>query len=831
MHGISNILERLSTRAKNALVSGQKLAESANHDEIGTEHLLYGIVREKNSFAAEVVLKRKFSAEQIREAVLQLNPTRLEPQLRPQLSEEMQQTLERAAMAASRYNYQFIGTEHLLYGIIELDTVASRLLSSLGTPRETLQSALKEVFENFSRIPELVQTEDDLDELPIPEDGPNLLPASSKTPSLDYFTLDLTAKAKAGKIDPVIGRNAEIERLTNILSRRTKSNPLLLGEPGVGKTAIVEGLARAITTHNVPDFLLDKKILSLDLALVVAGSMFRGEFENRLKHIIDEARSNPNVVLFIDELHAVIGAGATTGSLDAANILKPALARGEITVIGATTLADYKRYIETDPALERRFQPIIIEEPTATEALEILRGLRPHFERHHNVTIDDEALHTAVQLSQRYLTDRFLPDKAIDIIDEAAASLRKSRETSGSRREIREFEESIAELERQKTETVLRQDFRKALKIKLEQDRFKTQIAEINQKLEATLPIPPTRLTADHILATVSLLSKIPLSQLAASEIKKLQRLEVDLKNFIVGQDEVLSVIAQTIRRARTGIASPLRPSGSFLFLGPSGVGKTETAKSLARLLFGSERNLIRIDMSEFMERHNVARLIGAPAGYVGFQEGGKLTETVRRNPYSVVLFDEIEKAHPDVHNLLLQILEEGELTDATGKKINFRNTIVILTSNLGGAEFSKQRLGFAASQDEELSDANTSVLSTVREKLAPELVNRIDTVAVFRPLDAAAIKKIVALELSRLSERLFNEHKLRFVPDERLVDFLHKHAFEPGIGARKVRAAIRTHVENPLSEQLLRTSGIKHQEVNLKPPKSKLKPVEVTFR
>src|SRR6185436_10504280 len=538
-------------------------------------------------------------------------------------------------------------------------------------------------------FPDLLNV-DEQGELPIAE-------KNSKTPALDYFTTDLSKKAMKGKIDPVIGRKNEIERLISILNRRTKNNPVLIGEPGVGKTAIVEGLALAIAKQEVPDTLIDKKILTLDMALVVAGSMFRGEFEQRLKQVIDEVKDNANIILFIDELHTIVGAGATTGSLDAANILKPALARGEIRVVGATTLAEYKKHIEHDAALERRFQPILVEEPSNEESIEILTGLRENYEKHHNVVITDDAIKAAVELSSRYLTDRYLPDKALDLIDETSAATKTLNTKTRNVRVVKKIEGELKRLEEEKTKAVMLQDFTTALHLKSQEDKLKKQRQEYQKTLVRKGSSTVMQITSEDIGRTVSNITKIPLTKLLKSESKKLIGLEKILQARIVGQDEATKLISSAIRRSRAGITSPKRPIASFLFLGPTGVGKTETAKVLAEEVFENKDALIRVDMSEFMERHNVARLIGAPAGYVGYEEGGRLTEVIRKKPYAVILFDEIEKAHPDVFNLLLQIFEEGELTDASGKRVNFRNTVIIMTSNIGMSDLTRAgaSLGF----------------------------------------------------------------------------------------------------------------------------------------
>lgn len=808
MNHFSYILERLSSRAKNALVTSQRLSEELNHDHIGSEHLLYGIVQEISSFASEILLKSKVTPDTVRTEIVRLNQFRQLPlEGQPKLSNNLREIIEKAAIIATRYQYQFIGTEHFLYGITEMENDEARtILLSLKVSITELRKNLLSIFENVSRFPDLLNT----DEPQATEDRP------AKTPALDYFTSDLSKKAKQGKIDPVIGRKSEIERLVSILNRRTKNNPVLIGEPGVGKTAIVEGLALAIAKHEVPDTLLGKKILTLDMALIVAGSMFRGEFEQRLKQVIDEVKDNSNIILFIDELHTIVGAGATTGSLDAANILKPALARGEIRVIGATTLAEYKKHIEHDAALERRFQPILVEEPSMEESVKILEGVRSNYEKHHGVIISDDAIKAAVELSSRYIADRFLPDKALDLVDETAAYIKTVNAKTRNIRVVKKIEIELRKLEEEKTKAVMLQDFTTALHLKSQEDKLKKQKAEY-QKIMVKKPGGAVEITSEDITRTVSNITKIPLIKLIKSETKKLVNLEKTLQARIVGQEEAVKTIASAIRRSRAGITSPKRPIASFLFLGPTGVGKTETAKVLALEVFESKDALIRVDMSEFMERHNVARLIGAPAGYVGYEEGGRLTEEVRKKPYAVILFDEIEKAHPDVFNILLQILEEGELTDAAGKRINFRNTLIIMTSNIGVSDLTRQAGAFGFSLERtggnvdarvkaeaEYDQIKEKVLDSLKQSMRPELINRIDKLVVFRPLSMEEIKKIVSLELGYLAEHILKQQKITINFDRDLIRFLSDKSYDPAQGARLIRRKIQELIEDPLAEKMI---------------------------
>ncbi len=816
MDNFSFILERLSSRAKNALIAAQMASEELHHDHIGTEHLLFGIVAEKSSFAAEILIKAKISPDIVKAELILVNKNRETTTWKPILSENLKHAIERSAIVASQYGYQFIGTEHFLYGLLTTQSNKSKvILSKLGIDIGELEHNLVAVFENISKFPEM------------PGDSPmgagagphehqhpgQVGPEGRKGSVLEYYTTDLTKKAATGSIDPVIGRKKEIERLTSILGRRTKNNPVLIGEAGVGKTAIVEGLALAIANREVPDILLDKKILSLDLALVVAGSMFRGEFENRLKQIIDEVKADPNLILFIDELHTMVGAGATTGSLDAANILKPALARGEVRTIGATTLSEYKKYIEHDAALERRFQSILVEEPSKEESIAILKGLRPNYEQHHHVTITDEAITAAVELSDRYIQDHFLPDKAVDLVDETAAALRSIHSNSKIAKNRKKVENELSALEEEKTKAVLSQDFTTALHLRSQEEKLMHQkkLLETQEKNETE---PLYSITAEDIAATVSLMTKIPLKKLAQTEIGKLSNLEKTLKTRIVGQDEAIVEIARTIRRSRAGLADPKRPIGSFMFLGPTGVGKTETAKMIAQEVFEDPDALIRVDMSEFMERHNTSRLIGAPAGYVGYEDGGRLTEAVRRKPYSVILFDEIEKAHPDVFNILLQVLEDGQLTDAQGKRVNFANTVIIMTSNLGMRELNAQakKIGFAdrdqqedekAKLETEYERIKVGLMEQLKKDLRPEFLNRIDKVLIFRPLGMQHLKKITAINFGDVQKRLAQQNiVLKATPA--LIKFIAEKSFDPLQGARYIRKNIQDLVSDPIAEKII---------------------------
>ncbi len=799
----------------------QLVSEELKHDHIGTEHLLYGVVSEKSSFAAEILTRTKLTPEIIKQELILVNSNNTVASWKPVLSENLKSVIERSAIIASQFGYQFIGTEHFLYGLLTVpQNKAKVILAKLGIDIKDLEQNLMNVFENISKFPDMPQGEMGHEhpfEGPMPQQpgAPGMKADNKKGGLLEYFTTDLTKKAASGLIDPVVGRRREIERMVSILNRRTKNNPILIGEAGVGKTAIVEGLALAISKKEVPDSLLDKKILSLDLALIVAGSMFRGEFENRLKQIIDEVKNDKNIILFIDELHTMVGAGATTGSLDAANILKPALARGELRAIGATTLKEYKEHIEKDAALERRFQPIVVEEPTLEETLEILRGLKPNYEKHHNVTITEEAMRSAVDLSARYIQDRFLPDKAVDLIDETAAFLRTISSSSKLLRATKKLESELAALEEEKTKAVLGQDFTTALHLRTQEEKLLKQKEQLSRGLMSEQKIPGHVISSEDIAHTVSMMTKIPLQRLAKTEIGKLTNLEKTLQAKIVGQNEAVEEISRAIRRSRAGITDPKRPLGSFIFLGPTGVGKTETAKVLAREVYEDEDALIRVDMSEFMERHNVSRLVGAPAGYVGYGEGGRLTEAVRRKPYSVVLFDEIEKANPDVFNIFLQILEDGQLTDAEGKKVSFRNTVIIMTSNLGMRELTNQaaKIGFADKIDEkkdqkeklerEYERIKDSVLEEMKKDFRPEFLNRVDKIIVFRPLGFEQLLEITKLQITELQKRLLEQNvQLKLSPA--VVKHIAEKSFDPAQGARFVRKNLQMLLEDPLAEKII---------------------------
>ncbi len=787
-------MERFTQRARRVLSLAHQEAERMRHSQIGSEHLLLGLVREEGGVAGRVLRELGLEPQRVQEIVARLVGPGDYTGGQIDLAPETQAVLRYALEEATRLGHQYIGTEHLLLGLLRMpDSTAMRVLHRLGiTPDQIRRQTRRVLHETGSMTPTR------------PESGRRGKKEQKKASLLEQLATDLTALAEAGELDPVIGRETEIERVIQILARRTKNNPALIGEPGVGKTAIVEGLAQRIVEGNVPAPLLGKRVLQLDVGSLVAGTMYRGQFEERLKRVIDELKAS-EAILFIDEFHMLVGAGAAGSAVDAANILKPALSRGELQVIGATTLDEYRKYIESDSALERRFQPVMVDEPSVEETVEILKGVRPVYEEHHHLSISDEALESAARLSARYVSDRFLPDKAIDLVDEAASRVRmyKSPTAQQSRSlidELRRLRENLAlALENnQSEEAYALQEKIRAVEAELEQLRVGWD--------RATSPT----VTSEDIAEVVSMWTGVPVTQLANEESERLLHMEEELKQQIVGQDEAIESIAKAVRRARAGLKDPHRPIGSFLFLGPTGVGKTELTKALARFMFGSEDALIHLDMSEFMERHTTSRLVGAPPGYVGYEEAGQLTEAIRRRPYAIVVFDEIEKAHPEVHNMLLQIMEEGHLTDAKGRKVDFRNSIVIMTSNVGADMIKRQTsLGFRLQRDQALEERlsyqemRKKLLESLKRVFRPEFINRVDAVIVFRSLSKEDILKIVSLELGKVRSRLAEQgHTLEATPAalERLADL----GYDPEMGARPLRRVIQQKVEDPISEALL---------------------------
>lgn len=785
--------------ASYALKKAYDAAKKLSASSIGTEHLLIGLASGKGT-AARILDNNGLVTDRLL-AIVE-TATRVEGTVavkdKGNYTPRAIKVLDRAAAEAQKFKSKEIGTEHIIIAMIkEYDCIAVRILNTLGI---NVQKVFIDTL--LSMGAELSEARNEY--LAIKGKGGNK--NKSATPMLDQYSRDLTAYALEGRLDPVVGRNQEIQSVIQILSRRTKNNPCLIGEPGVGKTAIAEELARRIVRGDVPENLQDTRLLTLDLSAMVAGSKYRGEFEERIKRAIAEVKASGKIMLFIDEIHTIIGAGGAEGAIDASNILKPSLARGEIQLIGATTIDEYRKYIEKDAALERRFQPVTVEEPTEAESIAILKGLRSRFEEHHGVVIEDEALVAAVKLSERYVNDRFLPDKAIDAMDEAAARLRVGLLTSNQ--EVRKLEEECKELEEQKEAALKNEEYELASDIKNKQDKLKQKIARLNKKRrKKDNEQEQVTVTEEHIADIISAWTKIPVKRLQQTETEKLINLESILKKRVVGQDEAVTAVAKAVRRGRVGLKDPNRPIGSFLFLGPTGVGKTELSKTLAEAVFGRENNLIRVDMSEYMEKHSVSKMIGSPPGYVGYEEGGQLSERVRRNPYSVLLFDEIEKAHPDVFNILLQVLEDGHITDAQGRKVSFKDTIIIMTSNAGaGRIMSPKHLGFSTTTDAEVDykKMRAGVMEEVKRLFKPEFINRIDEIIVFRALLKEDIKEIVRIMFDNFAKRAKEQMQLELVGTDRLFDHIAEKGFDKDYGARPVRRAIQTEIEDALADRIL---------------------------
>lgn len=783
---------RFTEKAEKAVSFSQESAMTLGHNYVGTEHLLLGLIKEGSGVAAKVLLNQGITEEKVLKEIEELIGRGESTGEQPLgFTPRTKRVLELSFREARRMGHNYIGTEHLLVGILkEGESVAVRILMDLGVEPQKLYS---EVLKMFS------------EEAPGTTGVPKNNSASSNTPTLNQFGRDLTDMAREAKFDPVIGRDKEIERVIQILSRRTKNNPCLIGEPGVGKTAIAEGLAQKIVEGNIPEMLKDKRVVTLDLSSMVAGAKYRGEFEERLKKALEEIKKAGNVILFIDEMHTIIGAGAAEGAIDASNILKPSLARGEIQVIGATTLDEYRKHVEKDAALERRFQPITVGEPTKEEAIEILKGVRDKYEAHHRVKITDDALVAAVKLSDRYITDRFLPDKAIDLIDEAASRVRLKSFTAPP--DLKQLEEQVEKLRKEKEDSIVCQEFEKAARIRDEEQRLKNELEKAKNDWQQKNQTTTDTVTEEEVAGIVADWTGIPVKRLAEEETERLMKMEETLHNRVIGQEEAVKAISKAIRRGRVGLKDPKRPVGSFIFLGPTGVGKTELSKALAEALFGDENAITRIDMSEYMEKHSVSRLVGSPPGYVGYEEGGQLTEKVRRKPYSVVLFDEIEKAHPDVFNILLQILEDGRLTDSQGRVVDFRNTVIIMTSNVGARLITEpKRLGFSSGNNEKAKTYNemkNNVMGELKNTFRPEFLNRVDEIIVFHPLEEEHLKSIVGLMIESLAKRLKDSAiSLEVTEDAKLL--LAKKGFDQVYGARPLRRAIQSLVEDKLAEEML---------------------------
>lgn len=788
---------RFTKKAQEALNHAAETAAMLGHGYIGSEHLLLGLIKAEGSLASSILIDNDVTDEKITNLVYQLiapdsNISVKEP---AGYTPRVRRILENASKEAIRFKSELIGTEHILISIIkETESVAARLLNTIGVSIKKMYvdilvamgedtNAYKEDFQNGK-----VRNKD-----------------RRTTQTLNQYSRDLTQLAREGKLDPVIGREEEIKRVIQILSRRTKNNPCLIGEPGVGKTAIAEGLAAKIVEGSVPDNIKNKRLLTLDLSGMVAGSKYRGEFEERIKRVINEVKNDGNVLLFLDELHTIIGAGGAEGAIDASNILKPSLARGEIQLIGATTIEEYRKYIEKDAALERRFQSVKVEEPGIEETVGILKGLRSRYEQHHQVTITDDAIKAAVKLSERYINDRFLPDKAIDLIDEAASKARLKSYTMPD--EITKIEEQLNKLENEKEEAVKSEAFEEAGEIKKKQARKKARLEKLKQKWEDDKNSSNIIVGEDEVADVVSAWTRIPVQRIAQAETERLIKLEETLHNRVIGQDEAVTAIAKAIRRGRVGLKDPNRPIGSFLFLGPTGVGKTELSKALADAMFGTESALIRVDMSEFMEKHTVSKLIGSPPGYVGYDEGGQLSEKVRRNPYSVILFDEVEKAHPDVFNVLLQVLDDGHITDSTGRVVDFKNTVIIMTSNAGAENIvAPKTLGFATATDEKQNHENmkSKVMDEVKRIFKPEFINRIDEIIVFHMLNKEQIAKIVDIMINTVNKRTLEQMKISIELDDEAKKYIVEKGYDEKYGARPLRRTIQNEIEDNIAEKIL---------------------------
>ena len=786
--------EKFSERARRVLSLAQEEAQRFNHNYIGTEHVLLGLVRETDGIAAKVLANLGVELNKVRSAVEFIigrgeRSTPGEIGLTPRAKK----VIELAVDEARRLNHHHIGTEHLLIGLMrEGEGVAAGVLESLGVNLDKVRG-------EASRI--LTQT------VQQGQSGSSSK-SSTSTPTLDQLGIDLTSAARSGKLDPTVGREQEIQRVTQILSRRTKNNPVLIGEPGVGKTAIVEALAQRIASNDVPSTLQGKRLVTLDMGALVAGTKYRGEFEERLKKVVEEIRGSGNCLLFIDEIHTMVGAGAAEGAVDAANILKPSLARGELQTIGATTLDDYRKYVERDPALERRFQPVRVEEPTVEETIEILRGIKSRYEEHHELDISDDALRSAAHLASRFIADRFLPDKAIDLIDEAASRVRIN--TSTAPISIKEASKMLQSVQKEKDEAITSRQYEYAAELRDREASLQDKLGSLEKDWEKEVGDEKPVVNEEHISEVVSMWTGIPVTRLVATETERLVHMEEELHEKVIGQEEAISLVSKAVRRARAGLKNPKRPSGIFLSLGPTGVGKTYLVQKLAEFMFGSEDSMIRIDMSEFMERHAVSRLVGAPPGYIGYDEGGQLTEAVRRKSYCVILLDEIEKAHPDVFNILLQIFDDGHLTDAKGRKVDFRNTIIVMTSNIGSDLIRHDRsIGFAARSETAQNEKDTyermktNVTDEVKKFFRPEFLNRIDATVVFHALTREHMNQIVELMLSEVASNLIEKGVDLDVTDE-AKDWLAEHGYDPQFGARPLRRVIQDSVEDRLSDSIL---------------------------
>ena len=800
------MIYKFTNKAKKVIEISNDISVELGHNYIGTEHLLYGLVKEGTGIAAKVLNNKGITEEKIKVKIEEILGVGRPIKETLGFTPRTKRVIENAFLEAKRIGYNYIGTEHLLLAILkEEDCVGVRIIMELNV----------EIAKIYNEIAKVINEEELDKEMPrdIAKSKEN---NSVMPPALKQFGEDITLQAEEGKFDNIIGREKEIERIIQILSRRTKNNPCLVGEPGVGKTAIIEGLAEKIVIGEVPENLEAKRIISIDISGMVAGAKYRGDFEERIKKALNEVKKAENLILFIDEIHTIVGAGAAEGAIDAANILKPLLARGDIQLIGATTIEEYRKYIEKDSALERRFSPVKVGEPSEKEAIEILKGIRDKYEAHHNVKITDEAITTAVTMSVRYITDRFLPDKAIDLIDESASQVRMKIFKEPD--EIKELEEEINIISKEKEEAIYNQEFEKAAELRDNEIKIKSKLEQEVNTWKETKSKDIIEIGEENIAEIISKWTGIPAQKLTEDENKKLRHLEEKLHERVVGQDEAVQAVAKAIRRGRVGLKDPQRPIGSFLFLGPTGVGKTELSKALSEILFDNENSMIRLDMSEYMEAHSVSKIIGAPPGYIGFDNGGQLTEKVRRKPYSVILFDEIEKAHPDVMNLLLQILEDGHLTDSQGREINFKNSVIIMTSNLGARQITERKsLGFGSTENEKAyEEIKKEVIKELKHELRPEFINRIDEIIVFHKLNENDIKNITKIMLKQVEKRL-KQQKYIVEIDEKVVDKIYEQGYDSNFGARPLRRTIQNLVEDRISEEILAGNLKKNQKWVLK--------------
>lgn len=779
-------------RANRVLEIAKEFSITHNYSFVGTEHILYGLVKEGEGLASKILTSQGLKPEYVEEEILRIDGVMNTLESDPEFTPRAKRIIENSAKEAMRMGQNYVGTEHILLALMrEIDSVAVRILIDTNIDPQRIFADLLRLLSEDSPVANY-------------SDSSFSSSVDTNTPTLNQYGKNLTALAKESKLDPVIGRKNEIQRIIEILSRRTKNNPVLIGEPGVGKTAVVEGLAQMIVDNKVPEILKNKKVVSLDMSAMIAGAKYRGDFEERLKNVLQEIKKAGNIILFIDEMHTIIGAGAAEGAMDAANILKPLLSRGEIQIIGATTLNEYRKHIEKDAALERRFQTVIVDEPTTEDTVKILSGLKDKYEAHHKVKITDEAIKAAVDLSERYINDRFLPDKAIDLIDEACSKIKLRTVTMP--KNILDMENKIEKVSKEKEEAIISQSFEKAAKLRDEEKELKDKVNKARENWKKKEENKEASVNAENIANVVSAWTKIPVTKLTKTESEKLKNLDLELKKRVIGQDDAVEALARAIKRARVGLQNENRPIGSFMFLGPTGVGKTELTKALAENLFGNENQLIRLDMSEFMEAHSVSKLIGSPPGYVGYDEGGQLTEQVRRKPYSIVLFDEIEKAHPDVFNMLLQILDDGRLTDSTGRTVSFKNTVIIMTSNAGARNIVEHHsIGFMNKEDSKKDYEKTrdEVMAELKKIFRPEFLNRLDDIIVFKKLSNESIEKITKIMLDEFIKRLEKKNIKVDVSDD-VIKYISKVGFDDTYGARPLRRAIQSKIEDKFAEEML---------------------------